>query len=113
MSTDEPQKPQEEAEKPHKASHKHEEEQSEESGGDGKIGRKTLALLLGHIEKREGKKDEIIQKQSREGWWLAVLLVLGLLASIGVASAVKIFGTSLQFSAPATGSTPAETPKAP
>lgn len=62
-----------------------------------KIGRQTLALILGHLEKRESKNDELGDKQTKQGWWLALLLVLGLLASIGVAGAVKLYGADISF----------------
>lgn len=63
-----------------------------------KLGRKTLALILSHIDRREEKNDEIVQKQSKQTWIITILLVLGLLSSIGVASAVKFYGLDLDFS---------------
>lgn len=72
----------------------------EEESESPKIGRKTLALILGHLEKRETENDKIVSKQNTQWWWVAVLLVLGLLASIGVAGAVKLYGQSIEFSPP-------------
>lgn len=70
-----------------------------------KIGRKTLALILGHLEKREEKNDEIVQKQNKQWWTIALLLVVGLLASIGVAGVVKMAGIEANFT-PATTTEP-------
>lgn len=67
-----------------------------------KIGRKTLALILGHIEKREEKNDEIVQKQNKQWWTIALLLVVGL---IGVAGVVKMAGIEANFT-PATSTEP-------
>lgn len=69
-----------------------------------KIGRSTLALILGHLEKRETQSDNMAQKQASKMWMLSVLLVFGLLATVGVAGAVKFYGMDATFS-------PAEVPE--
>lgn len=73
------------------------EETDDASQNSSKLGRKTLAIILSHLERREEKNDEIVQKQSKQTWIITILLVLGLLASIGVASAVKFYGIDLNF----------------
>jgi hypothetical protein len=73
-----------------------------------KMGRRTLRMILSHAAEREAKNDDLLAKllerqieeaarAKKQMWAITVLLVLGLLASVGVVSAVKWAGTEVSF----------------
>lgn len=84
------------------------ESEDEGTAASSKRGRQTLWTILNHTAEREAKSDALIEKliekqmedsakSKRQMWMLALALVLGLLGSVGVASAVKWGNMDLKF----------------